>query len=583
MNDTARTPDPGASNIPDSRGLNFFTVDPDLGALLKLHLGDAHYAELEPRLRALGARVSGELDEWASRADKHPPVLEHRNRRGEAVQRIDKDPAYVALERVAYAELGLASLSHQPDAVPPLVKYALTFLFVQAEFGLCCPVSMTDSLTRTLRRFGDPALVARYLPRLASRDFDTLYQGAMFMTEQAAGSDVGRIATRATRETDAHGETVWRLTGDKWFCSNADADLAMVLARPDGAPDGIKGLALFLLPKTLPDGTRNAYRIVRLKDKLGSRSMASGEIALEGAQAYLIGEIGRGFHQMADMINMSRLSNGVRAAGLMRRALNEALHVAAHRDAFGRKLIEMPLMQRQLMKMLLPAEAARAMFMQIALLLPQADAGDEQAARCVRILTPLIKFRACRDARRVTGDAMEVRGGTGYIEEWSDARLVRDAHLGSIWEGTSNIVALDVARAAQREHALDALRTFLGDRLGAAPLPDASRTALRRILARACDALARVAEEGDDARVRQAASALYYASAAVLMACEGARLAPDFRRLALAHLIVRHKLLPVDPLAPASRDDESAVSDALLRGTPVPLDMALDLLPEVER
>ncbi|WP_176158175.1 acyl-CoA dehydrogenase family protein [Burkholderia multivorans] len=584
MNDTAHTPAAGASNIPDSRGLNFFSVDPDLGALLRLHLGDAHYTELEPQLRALGARVSGELDEWASRADKHPPVLEHRNRRGEAVQRIDKDPAYVALERVAYSELGLAALSHQPDAAPPLVKYALTFLFVQAEFGLCCPVSMTDSLTRTLRRFGDRELVARYLPMLASRDFDTLYQGAMFMTEQAAGSDVGRIATRAARDTDAHGNTVWRLYGDKWFCSNADADLAMVLARPDGAPDGIHGLALFLLPKTLPDGTRNHYRIVRLKDKLGSRSMASGEIVLDGAHAYLIGEIGRGFHQMADMINMSRLSNGVRAAGLMRRAMNEALHVAAHREAFGRKLIDMPLMQRQLMKMLLPTEAARTMFMQIALLLPQADAGDdEQAARCVRILTPLIKFRACRDARRVTGDAMEVRGGTGYIEEWSDARLVRDAHLGSIWEGTSNIVALDVARAARREQALDALRTFLGDRLGAAPLPDASRAALRRILARACDGLARVAADGDDARVRQAASALYYASAAVLMACEGAQLAPDYRRLALAHLLVRHKLLPVDPLAPASRDDEAAAFDSLLRGAPVSLDVALDLLPEVER
>ncbi|PRE97140.1 DNA alkylation response protein [Burkholderia multivorans] len=584
MNDTAHTPAAGASNIPDSRGLNFFSVDPDLGALLRLHLGDAHYTELEPQLRALGARVSGELDEWASRADKHPPVLEHRNRRGEAVQRIDKDPAYVALERVAYSELGLAALSHQPDAAPPLVKYALTFLFVQAEFGLCCPVSMTDSLTRTLRRFGDRELVARYLPMLASRDFDTLYQGAMFMTEQAAGSDVGRIATRAARDTDAQGDTVWRLYGDKWFCSNADADLAMVLARPDGAPDGIHGLALFLLPKTLPDGTRNHYRVVRLKDKLGSRSMASGEIVLDGAHAYLIGEIGRGFHQMADMINMSRLSNGVRAAGLMRRAMNEALHVAAHREAFGRKLIDMPLMQRQLMKMLLPAEAARTMFMQIALLLPQADAGDdEQAARCVRILTPLIKFRACRDARRVTGDAMEVRGGTGYIEEWSDARLVRDAHLGSIWEGTSNIVALDVALAARREQALDALRTFLGDRLGAAPLPDASRAALRRILARACDGLARVAADGDDARVRQAASALYYASAAVLMACEGAQLAPDYRRLALAHLLVRHKLLPVDPLAPASRDDEAAAFDSLLRGAPVSLDVALDLLPEVER
>ncbi|KVM61738.1 DNA alkylation response protein [Burkholderia ubonensis] len=586
MNDIDRAPATGASNIPDTRGINFFTADPDLGVLLRLHLGDARYAELEPQLHALGARVSGELDEWAACADKHPPVLEHRNRRGEPAQRIDKHPAYVALERVAYAELGLASLSHQRVPASPLVKYALTFLFVQAEFGLCCPVSMTDSLTRTLRRFGEPELVARYLPMLASRNFDTLYQGAMFMTEQAAGSDVGRIATRAARDTDSHGDTVWRLYGDKWFCSNADADLAMVLARPDGAPDGIKGLALFLLPKTLPDGTRNHYRIVRLKDKLGSRSMASGEIALEGAHAHLIGEVGRGFHQMADMINMSRLSNGVRAAGLMRRAMNEALHVAMHREAFGRTLIEMPLMQRQLMKMLLPTEAARTMFIRIALLLQQADAGDAEAARCVRILTPLIKFRACRDARRVTGDAMEVRGGTGYIEEWSDARLVRDAHLGSIWEGTSNIVALDVARAAQRERALDALHAFLADRLGQAPLPDASRTVFRRVLARATDALAQVAASGDDAGVRQAASALYYASAAILMACEGVCTAPDHRRLALAHLIVREKLLPVDPLAPPSRRErhgEAATVDALLRGAPVSLDAALDLLPEVER
>ncbi|PAJ83724.1 DNA alkylation response protein, partial [Burkholderia ubonensis] len=163
MNDTDRAPTPGAANIPDTRGINIFTADPDLGVLLRLHLGDARYAELEPQLHALGARVSGELDEWAACADKHPPVLEHRNRRGEPVQRIDKHPAYVALERVAYAELGLASLSHQRVPVSPLVKYALTFLFVQAEFGLCCPVSMTDSLTRTLRRFGEPELVARYL------------------------------------------------------------------------------------------------------------------------------------------------------------------------------------------------------------------------------------------------------------------------------------------------------------------------------------------------------------------------------------------------------------------------------------
>jgi alkylation response protein AidB-like acyl-CoA dehydrogenase len=571
----------GAANIPDSRGINFFTSDPDLYALLRLHLGEARAARLHAQLHELGARASDELDAWASSADRHPPELLHRTRRGEALQSIDKHPDYVALERVAYSELGLASMSHTDDAPPPLVKYALTYLFVQAEFGLCCPVSMTDSLTRTLRKFGEPELVTRYLPFLASRDFDTLYQGAMFMTEQAAGSDVARIVTRATRETDADGETVWRLHGDKWFCSNADADLAMVLARPDDAPEGMSGVALFLLPKTLPDGARNHYRIVRLKDKLGSRSMASGEIVLEGAVAHLIGEVGRGFHQMADMINMSRLSNGVRAAGLMRRALTEALHVARNREAFGRKLIDMPLMQRQLMKLMLPAEAARSMFMQIAQLMPLADDGDAQAARCVRILTPLIKFRACRDARRVTGDAMEVRGGTGYIEEWSDARLVRDAHLGSIWEGTSNIVALDIARAAKREGSLEALRTFLQDKLGEAGLPAASLALFRHLLTRTCDAVASVADAKQDELVRKTGSALYYVTAAILMACEGMRLAPDHRRLALAHLILRHKLLPADPLdLHADREARDAtLNDALLNARPISLEDAQRLLP----
>lgn len=572
----------GTSNIPDSRGINFFTSDPSFGALLKSYLGETAYRGIEAKLVDLGLRASAELDAWATSADHHPPELRQRTRRGEALQHIDKHPDYVALERVAYSELGLAAMSHREDAPPPLVKYALTYLFVQAEFGLCCPVSMTDSLTRTLRRFGSKELIERYLPMLASQDFDTLYQGAMFMTEQAAGSDVGRIATHATRSVDANGHEVWKLTGDKWFCSNADADLAMVLAHADGAPEGIKGLALFLLPKTLEDGTRNAYRIVRLKDKLGSRSMASGEIVLEGAQAYLIGEVGRGFHQMADMINMSRLSNGVRAAGLMRRALTEALHVARNREAFGRKLIDMPLMQRQLLKLMLPAEQARSMFMQIATLLARADRGDALAAKCVRILTPLIKFRACRDARRATGDAMEVRGGVGYIEEWADPRLVRDAHLGSIWEGTSNIVALDVARAARREGALDALAQYVSALLDDTALPTETIAMLRDLFARACTALDGVAECGRDESVREAASSLYHATTAVLMATEAARVAPDYRRLALAHLIMKHKLMPRDPLAPQDARADASIVRKLADETPVTLDEAISLMPQRE-
>lgn len=569
----------GADTIPDSRGINFYASDPAFAPLLRSYLGTEAFDAIEAQLAALGQRASDELDALALVADKNPPTLSHRSRRGAAIQTIGKHPDYVALERVAYAELGLAAMSHRDHPPAPLVKYALTYLFVQAEFGLCCPVSMTDSLTRTLRRYGTPELVARYLPMLASQDFETLYQGAMFMTEQAAGSDVARIATRAVRTRQPNGDDTWRLYGDKWFCSNADADLAMVLARAGDVPPGIKGLALFLLPKTLPDGTRNAYRIVRLKDKLGSRSMASGEIVLEGAQAYLIGEVGRGFHQMADMINMSRLSNGVRAAGLMRRAVTEALHVARHREAFGRKLIDMPLMQRQLLKMTLPAEQARSMFMRIAILLARADDGDTLAAGCVRILTPLIKFRACRDARRVTGDAMEVRGGVGYIEEWSDPRLVRDAHLGSIWEGTSNIVALDVARAAKREGALDALTHYVHGELGDSGAPAESVVLLRDMFDRAALALTSVAECSRDASVRQAASALYHATTAAFMACEAAKLQPDCRRLALAHLIVQHKLLPRDPLALDDGDGHAATLRAIVDERSIGVADALALLP----
>ncbi len=506
-------------NIPDSRGLNLYTCDPALERLLEVYLPPALLAEWRPLLERLGARAGGELDVLALAADKNPPVLVPRTRRGEDLQSIRKHPDYVALERVAYAELGLASMSHRPDGPPPLVKYALTHLFVQAEFGLCCPVSMTDSLTRTLRRFGAPELVERYLPSLASRDFDELFQGAMFMTEQAAGSDVARTRTVAREQG---GE--WKLYGDKWFCSNPDADLAMVLARPEGAPEGMKGVTLFLLPKVREDGTRNAYRIVRLKDKLGSRSMASGEVRLEGASAYLIGEIGRGFQQMADMVNMSRLSNGVRAAGLMRRALSEALFVARHRRAFGKHLIDMPLMQKQLLKMMLPTEQARSMFMQIATLLPRADGGEVEAQKCVRILTPLIKFRACRDARRVTGDAMEVRGGVGYIEEWSDPRLVRDAHLGSIWEGTSNIVALDVARAVSREQALEPLRRHLRRLLDDSDLPGDARDLFDELLVRVVATMADVAERRQDEQVRQAGSALYHLCTAIFMAWEASGL-----------------------------------------------------------
>ena len=547
--------------IPDSRGINLYRADPDAAALFALHLPAGLFQHLAPHFDRLGALAGGRLDELASIADRHPPVLRSRRRTGEDCNVVEKHPAYVEMERLAFSEFGLAGLSHRggvlgwPAPMPPAAKYALTYLFVQAEFGLCCPVSMTDSLTRTLKRFGAPDLVARFFDRLTSHDSDHLAQGAMFMTEQGAGSDVSATTTMA----EAAGDGTWRLHGEKWFCSNPDAELAMVLARSEVGP-GLAGISLFLLPKTRADGTPNAYRILRLKEKLGTRSMASGEIRLEGAEAYLVGTRGRGFHQMADMINNSRLSNGMRAAGLMRRATTEALFIARHRRAFGRALRDLPLMRRQLAKLLVPTEQARTMMFLAADALARADAGDATAAKLTRILTPLLKFRACRDARRVTGDAMEVRGGCGYIEEWSDARLLRDAHLGSIWEGTSNIVALDVMRAIRREGALAPLAQHLATLLDAAGLDDAGRAPFTEQLTRATVFARGVAEHGDEMLARQAASGLYHIATAIGMARE-ARLAGLPHRLALARLVLLHRLAPRDPLA---EPHDAALIDTVL-------------------
>ena len=552
-------------NIPDSAGYNAFQADPDFADLLRLYVSPDLYARVAPQFDRMGVLAGGLLEQLALEADRNPPEFHVRARNGADREWITKHPAYVEMERIAFSDFGLAAMSHRPgvfghpEKLPAIVKYGLVYLFVQAEFGLCCPLSMTDSLTRTLVRFGDPDLVRQHFDALTTQDFDALAQGAMFMTEQVAGSDVGATETVARQEGGG-----WRLYGDKWFCSNPDAALAMVLARPEGAEGGTRGLSLFLLPRMLPDGSRNAYRILRLKEKLGTRSMASGEIQLDGAFAWLVGDPGQGFRQMTDMINNSRLANGVRSAGMMRRAVHEARFVAENRTAFGRRLIDLPLMQRQIAKMTVTAEQARSFVFQTADVLDRADRGDEAARRVLRILTPLVKFRACRDARKVAGDAMEVRGGCGYIEEWSDARVLRDAHLGSIWEGTSNIVALDVARATRREGALDALQDHLAGLLGEVDDAEGDRSALDRALDRATGLMRAVAADpAAEVEVRRAASGLYNAASAVFLAWEDARLARASntrggRRLRLARLVLAHKLLPRDPLGAAEPDAMAA-------------------------
>src|SRR5258706_6636667 len=348
----------GANHIaPDCAGQNFYAIDRGLRHLVRLYLEPDDFGRLEPHFDRLGALAGGRLDELARVADKHPPVLNARDRFGRDEDWIDYHWSYREMEQIAFGNFQFHAMSHRAGtlgmdrALPPVAKYAVQYLFVQAEFGLMCPISVTDTSIHLIRKFASAGLKDYLLPKMLSGDVATMWKGTQFMTERAGGSDVGAIETIARCQD---GE--WRLYGDKWVCSHADAHVALLLARPGCAADGTQGLALFALPRRLKDGHRNAYRIVPPKDKLGTRSMASGEILLEGAVAYPVGDAGRGFKQTKEQVNLSRLSHGVRASAMMRRCVNEALVCARSRLALGKTIIENPLLRRQLLKIIVPTE-----------------------------------------------------------------------------------------------------------------------------------------------------------------------------------------------------------------------------------
>jgi alkylation response protein AidB-like acyl-CoA dehydrogenase len=555
--------------------MDFYQSDRALQDLLTLYLPADVRDRLTPHYARLGVLGGGRLDELARIADRHPPVLHARDKYGRDEDWIEYHPAYREMEQIAFGDFQFHAMSHRGGVLgmdrplPPVAKYAFQYLFVQGEFGLMCPISVTDTSIHLIRKFGSNALQDYLLPRMLAADMATLWKGTQFMTEKAGGSDVGAIETVA-RETDG----VWRLHGEKWFCSHTDADVALMLARPEGAPGGTRGLALFALPRRTETGARNAYRIVRLKDKLGTKSMASGEIRLEGAEAFLVGRVDGGLKQMMEQVNLSRLSHGVRAASMMRRCVNEALAAARGRTAFGREVIDYPLMRRQLLKLMVPADQALSMA------LCTADALGRGATDELRILTGLLKLRACRDNIAVATGAMEARGGNGYIEDWVNPRLIRDAQVGLLWEGTSNINALDViGRAVGKNGAHHALHALLRRRLEEAhALPAPFRHALGEATERAMALAERVAGNEAESLARQAATALYNAASAVLLAWEGSQPGVDARRALVARCVLAHRLSPQDPLAPEEADWERPAAGLLLGATAASLTEVAPLL-----
>ena len=427
-------------SIPDPPRTSYWDASEALRALCRRKLDAEAWSWAEPQLRRMGERAAYEVAPLAAVADRESPRLVTHDARGERIDRVDYHPSYRRMEEIAYGSgmiaMKYADHDHRRDA--PFIAWAIGYLFAMAEMGLYCPLCMTDGVARVLTRFGTAEQIARVVPHLSALRRPELWTGGMFLTERAGGSDVGSNETIARK---ANG--TWRLTGHKWFCSNVDAEAVLVTARPEGASGGTRGLRTFLLLTRGNPGVR----IERLKEKLGVRSMATGEVTLTDAPAEEVG----GFAAMTEMLNLSRLYNSVASIAVIGRAIHEARSYVEQREAFGRTLIEFPLVQETLFDLEAEHLAAMMLTFEVVDALRRADAGDADAARLLRVLTPMVKAVTGKLAVPCVSEAMELIGGNGYIEESPMPRLLRDAQVLPIWEGTTNILVLDTLRAVQKD------------------------------------------------------------------------------------------------------------------------------------
>jgi len=427
--------------------------------------------------------------DWGFQANASPPRLRTHDRFGERIDEVEFHPAWHELMKVAIGH-GLHALpwrESRPGA--HAARAAAFYVWSQVEGGHGCPVSMTYAAVPALRK--SPALAAEWEPLMTSLDYDpglrhhSNKKGVLFgmaMTERQGGSDVRANTTRAV-SAGANGEHL--LTGHKWFCSAPMCDAFLVLAQAPG------GLSCFLLPRVLPDGTRNAFHIERLKDKLGNRSNASSEIALDGAWAVMVGEEGKGVRTIIEMVNHTRLDCVIGSASLMRQAVAQATHHTAHRSAFGKMLSEQPLMVNVLADLAVESEATTILMMRLAGAFDRA--ADPAEAHFRRIGVAIAKFWTCKRAIALVAEALECHGGNGYVEESILPRLYREAPLNSIWEGSGNVNALDVLRAMQREP--ESLAAYLEEvelARGAHPRFDRAIDDLKRELANSNDGESRV-------------------------------------------------------------------------------------------
>lgn len=434
---------------------NMFTSDRLLSRLVSQY-GAAWAA---PQLTTFGGIVgSSEAIEWAVQANRYEPELHTHNRFGERVDEVKFHPAWHNLMRtsVAHEVHSLPWRDARPGA--HVARAALMYMAFQNEAGHCCPMSMTYSAVPALRK--QPDLAAIWEPMILSREYDPRFlpasqkTGVLFgmgMTEKQGGSDVRANTSRAVPLAVAGPGQMYALTGHKWFCSAPMSDAFLILAQTD------KGISCFLVPRWLPDGKKNNIFVQRLKEKLGNRSNASSEIEFENAVGWLVGEEGRGVNTIIEMVNHTRLDCMLAATSLMRAATLQAIHHCKQRAAFGKKLVDQPLMNNVLADLAVEQEAALRLAMRVAAAYDaQKESPAEGAFR--RISSAIAKYWLCKRVSMHVAEALECFGGNGYVEEGPMPRLFREAPLNGIWEGSGNVICLDVLRAFAKEpHSFDAL------------------------------------------------------------------------------------------------------------------------------
>jgi alkylation response protein AidB-like acyl-CoA dehydrogenase len=485
----AADPPPGFLQDPP-RLTNTFEADAALGDVVARLVPEDLHARLLSEWRALGEAAAGPLAALAREAESDPPRHIPYDAWGARVDEIRVSPAWTALHRAA-AEWGLTAVPYEGRLGPfaRIHQFALLALYGPSSAVYTCHLAMTDGAARTLLEHAGADLAPRVVPHLTSRDPDRLWTSGQWMTERTGGSDVSRTETVARREGGA-----WRLWGTKWFTSAITSEVALTLARPEGAPEGSAGLALFLVEQRRPDGTRNGIRILRLKDKLGTRALPTAELALEGCRAEPVGELGRGVKKITPLLNITRLHNAISACGMMARLLQLLRDYARRRVAFGSPLARKPLHRETLASLQVEYEAALALTFDCARLLGRVESAeasaDERAA--LRLLTPLAKALTARQAVASASEALEGLGGAGYVEDTGLPVWLRDAQVLPIWEGTTNVLSLDALRAIAREDVLEPWVAQATRRLEALAVPrvwtalaaagpDVAETAGRRI------------------------------------------------------------------------------------------------------